>query len=311
VPSRGSAWERALDHVQGYCERAMIQQRRRAERGESGTPQPREVEELIGAYRATIELLGRRTADLHRTLAALEGDGFGVEPFDHTALGLMAREVSAQVDRVLALLREADEVLPRSAQQAGARLAELKPEILARVEQLRGLQAGGLRVRVHGDFHLGQVLEVDGDVYFIDFEGEPARAIAERRRPQSPLRDVAGMLRSFGYAARAGFREFQRRHPDSRLPLDAWIRGWESETSGLYLRSYFRHMGEGAVLPAAEARGALLEAFLLEKGLYELAYELGNRPDWIDIPLTGLLQLLDPEWTANEDYRGGLQGAPA
>jgi maltose alpha-D-glucosyltransferase/alpha-amylase len=310
VPSRGSAWERALDQVQGYCERAMIQQRRRAERGVSGPPQPREVEELIGAYRATIELLGRRTADLHRTLGALEGDGFGVEPLDQTALGVMARDVSAQADRVLAMLQEAEQALPASAQQAAARLAQLTPEIEARVQHLRALDTGGLRLRVHGDFHLGQVLEVDGDVYFIDFEGEPARPIAERRLPQSPLRDVAGMLRSFGYAARAGFRESQRRHPDSRLPLDAWIRAWESEVSSLYLRSYLRHMGEGPILPAAPARDVLLEGFLLEKGLYELAYELGNRPDWIDIPLTGLLHLLDPQWTRHEDYRGGLQGAP-
>jgi maltose alpha-D-glucosyltransferase/alpha-amylase len=311
VPSRGSAWERALDHVQAYCERAVIEQRRRAERGETAAPQSAEVEELIGAYRATVELLGRRTADLHRTLGALDGDGFGTTPLDHHALNAMAHDMTTQAERALDVLQRAASSLPQPVQPAAQRLLALRPEIMARLARLRTLPDGGRRVRVHGDFHLGQVLEADGDVYFIDFEGEPARPIAERRLPQSPLRDVAGMLRSFGYAARAGFREYLPRHHDSRLPLDAWIRAWEREMSALYLRSYLRNMGEGLLLPAAESRDVLLEAFLLEKGLYELSYELGNRPDWIDIPLTGLLHLLDPQWATNEDHRGGMQGAPA
>ena len=119
------------------------------------------------------------------------------------------------------------------------------------------------------------------------------------------------MLRSFGYAARAGFRELQRSHSDQRLSHDPWVSAWEAETSALYLRSYLKQMPEGTILPRGEPQKVLLEAFLVEKALYELTYELGNRPDWIDIPLSGLLHLLDSYWAVHEDYRGGLQGAPA
>jgi maltose alpha-D-glucosyltransferase/alpha-amylase len=312
VPSRGSAWELALDSVEAYCERALIEQRQRTERGDTSPPTPEEIRELIGAYCATAELLGRRTADLHHTLAGLEGEGFGARPLDTAGLAAMAQDISGQVERALELLRNAEGSLSEQTRHAAARLVELKPAIVARLERLRELPDGGMRTRIHGDFHLGQVLEADGDVYFIDFEGEPARPVSERIVPQSPLRDVAGLLRSYGYAARAGLREFERQHPEARLSLEPWIRGWEAEVSARYLRSYFQRIEEGpSIVPASEARQVLLEAFLIEKGVYELGYELGNRPDWIDIPLRALLQLLDPEWVGHEDHRGGLQGTPA
>ena len=150
-----------------------------------------------------------------------------------------------------------------------------------------------MRIRIHGDFHLGQVLEADGDLFFIDFEGEPARPLAERRSLQSPLRDVAGMLRSFGYAARAGLRICLRHKPDAQL--DPWMRAWEGEASRIFVSAYLKQFGEAAALPNRTARDVLLEAFVLDKAIYELAYELGTRPDWVDIPLDGLLGLLEPE----------------
>jgi maltose alpha-D-glucosyltransferase/alpha-amylase len=292
VPSRGSAWERALEHVEGYAERASIEMRRRAERGDL-TPDPATVEEAIGAYRATLDLIGRRTADLHRSLASVEAEGFGMRPLDAPALASLALDMAAHGERVLALLSRERARLPETAMAPVQRLLDAKPALLKRLAHVASLEDAGMRIRVHGDFHLGQVLEVDGDVYFIDFEGEPARPIAERRMPQSPLRDVAGVLRSFGYAARAGLRLFLRNQTEPRLHLDPWIDAWEAEACAIFLRSYLKHMGEGPLLPGAAARDALLDAFVLEKALYELAYELGNRPEWIDIPLAGLLQLVD------------------
>jgi len=164
----------------------------------------------------------------------------------------------------------------------------------AAIDRLLGIEDAGKRIRTHGDFHLGQVLEVDGDVFFIDFEGEPARPIAERRLPQSPLRDVAGMIRSFGYAARAGFKTLLEANPESAQILEPWISGWELHTSAAYLTAYSKSIEDAGLLPTGSNRDQMLRSFLLDKALYELSYELNNRPDWVDIPVDGLLRLLQP-----------------
>jgi maltose alpha-D-glucosyltransferase/alpha-amylase len=293
VPSRGSAWERALEYVQSYAEHAAVEQRRLEERGEV-MPTADTVESALGAYRATADLIGRRTADLHRTLAGIEGEDFGTHPIDRHALETLSHDMKMQATRVFDLLATQRDTLPENARASVARLLARRDEVIRRYERVATLTDAGERIRIHGDFHLGQILEVDYDVYFIDFEGEPARPIAERTQPQSPLRDVAGVLRSFSYAAHAGFKVFLRHEPDSRLPLLQWIRAWEQDASAIFLRSYFKRMGDGPLVPGGESRQVLLDAFVLDKALYELAYELGNRPDWIDIPLAGLLQLVDP-----------------
>ncbi len=295
VPSRGSAWERALDHLSGYLEAALVRQRTRAERGDQSAPPAAEIEDQIGAYRATLDLLGRRTADLHRVLASVDGDGFGAEPLDRTALETLAVEMTAQAERVLDLL--ASQKLSDDVRRRAERLIDLRARLYDRFGQIASLGEAGARIRIHGDLHLGQVLEANGDLYFIDFEGEPVRSIAERRAPQSPLRDVAGMLRSFGYASRAGLRLFLRDHPDAGPLLEPWLRAWETVASRRFLASYLKHVADTPLLPAASARDALLEAFVLDKAFYELFYELGNRPDWVDIPLDGLLRLLEPAVT--------------
>ena len=292
VPSRGSAWERALDHLGGYFESAIVRQRRRAERGESGAPPVAQVDDAIGAYRVSLELLGRRTADLHRTLAAAEGAGFGVHPLSREALTALAHDMKAQSDRVFHMVETAS--LPSALDDKARRLRDLQPKLTDLFAHLPDLADAGMRIRVHGDFHLGQVLEADGDIYFIDFEGEPARPLAERRAAQSPLRDVAGMLRSFDYAARASFRTFLRYHPDAGPTLEPWVEAWESRAGEMFLSAYLKQLGEGDLLPPTTSRDVLLEAFVLDKAFYELAYELGNRPDWVDIPLDGVLRLLDP-----------------
>ena len=286
VPSRGSAWERALDHLKGFCEEATMRQR------QPGGPTPSDIENAMGAYRITLDLLGKRTADLHKTLAAIEGESFGTQPLDQPMLATLAQEMSAQAARVLDLLASQPN-LPDHVRAKAERLLALRPTVTHRFERLPQLDNAGSRIRIHGDFHLGQVLEVDGDFYFIDFEGEPARPLHERRSPQSPLRDIAGMLRSFGYAARAAARLCLPNTPDAGSLLEPWISAWETEAARIYLTAYLKHLGEGTLLPPSESRDTLLEAFVLDKAFYELAYELGNRPDWVDIPLDGLLRLLD------------------
>jgi maltose alpha-D-glucosyltransferase/alpha-amylase len=224
----------------------------------------------------------------------VEGEGFGAHPLNREALALLAHDMKANATRALDVAASERDRVPENAHASIQQLLDARPDLLRRFDAIAALDDAGMRIRVHGDLHLGQILEVEGDIYFVDFEGEPARPIAERTTTQSPLRDIAGMLRSFSYAARAGFRIFLRNEPESRLVRDPWIRAWETAACAIFLRSYLKHMGEGPLLPGPQSRATLLAAFLLDKALYEFAYELGNRPDWIDIPLAGLLQLVDP-----------------
>ena len=152
------------------------------------------------------------------------------------------------------------------------------------------------RTRNHGDFHLGQVLYTGKDYVIIDFEGEPARPLTERRIKRTPIRDVAGMLRSFHYAAYTslfGHLGSSMVRPEDLAALEPWARLWNEWISSTFLKSYLDHAMPAGFLPAArEELNILLNIYLLEKALYELGYELNNRPDWLRIPLIGILQLL-------------------
>jgi len=166
----------------------------------------------------------------------------------------------------------------------------------------------GPSIRIHGDYHLGQTLRTEktapntsngegrGDFVLLDFEGEPSKSLAERRRKQSPLRDVAGMLRSFSYAAFAGLNQYKDAHPEAAAEkghrLEQWARAWEESAAGAFLRAYRDTVSAkpGLLPPVAEAQ-KLLNAYVLEKALYELLYELNNRPTWLRIPIAGILTL--------------------
>jgi maltose alpha-D-glucosyltransferase / alpha-amylase len=154
-------------------------------------------------------------------------------------------------------------------------------------------RSDGPKTRVHGDYHLGQVLLVQNDFVITDFEGEPARPLAERARKQSPLKDVAGMLRSFDYALSAALFQFTTERSDVRERVEAAGRQWRTQAAHAFLDGYDEIARAGMLAsPRAEANG-LLELFVLEKALYELGYEADNRPGWLGIPLHGLLEILD------------------
>ncbi|HEY7157435.1 MAG TPA: hypothetical protein VH575_26005, partial [Gemmataceae bacterium] len=154
-------------------------------------------------------------------------------------------------------------------------------------------QGGAAKIRCHGDYHLGQVLRVENDYIILDFEGEPARPVRERRAKQSPLKDVAGMLRSYHYAAYAGLFAFTQSHPEDFVRLEPGAELWFQWVSAAFLREYRAAAVGAGFLPDDSAWfAALLDAFMLEKALYELHYELNHRPDWVRIPLRGILALL-------------------
>ena len=172
------------------------------------------------------------------------------------------------------------------------RVRGLAGDVEDRVRRLAPDGRAGARIRVHGDYHLGQLLWSEQDFYILDFEGEPARSLAERRAKESPLKDVAGMLRSFSYAATAGLLAFERRHPGSLPALESWAALWERWIGAAFLGAYRRMLGDSPLLPQGDDFSGLLALFALEKAFYELGYEMNNRPDWLRIPLVGVEQLL-------------------
>jgi maltose alpha-D-glucosyltransferase/alpha-amylase len=174
------------------------------------------------------------------------------------------------------------------ADQAALVLSRRRP-LLASFEDLPSRRIDGVRTRVHGDYHLGQVLRVKNAYAFLDFEGEPARSLEERRAKHSPLKDVAGMLRSFSYAAWVGLAQFTTRGPDAFERLEPWARLWEQAASAEFLRAYRRTARRGILPSDPAAARMLLDAYLLDKACYEVLYELNHRPAWVWIPLRALL----------------------
>jgi len=236
-------------------------------------------------------LLGRRIAELHRALAVTTGDPrFDPEPVTPDDLDGWKRSVAAEMDRTFEMLRGSRGRLPQRTLEAIEPLLARRDELARRIGATT-LELGGLvKTRYHGDLHLGQVLAVQDDFTIVDFEGEPERPVAERRAKSCVLRDVAGMLRSFSYAAHSASQPLAG-EPATQGGARV-LAEWERGAAHHFLAGYTKAAAGLASLPA-EPQGlrALLDLFLVEKALYELRYEAANRPDWIEIPLAGLLEI--------------------
>lgn len=233
-------------------------------------------------------ILGQRTAELHKALAATTDDpAFATEDLTPEQLGTWAGDAVAEAEALIARLEQAR--LPEDAAPLAQSLLARREALLSRLRAVADLAPGCKLSRIHGDYHLGQVLLAQDDVVIIDFEGEPARTLAERREKSSPLRDVAGMLRSFDYAAMTVIA----RHDSDKAGLDR-IETWRQSVIRDFLDAYRLHSEGAANLPSDEgSRETLLDFFLLHKAIYEAGYELSNRPAWIGIPLKGILDLLE------------------
>ncbi len=249
-------------------------------------------------------LLGRRTAEMHLALATpTTNSAFAAEPFTSEGLARDARLIDAQIAFTFEALKAKLPGLKDTLADQAALLLSRRLELIAHAHAIAGLEAAGQRFRIHGDYHLGQTLRIsgaageDGDFMLIDFEGEPARPLAERRQKQSPLKDVAGMLRSLSYVSAAGLNRYGAANPEAAQGpaanrLAFWAANWQNSASSAFLLGYRETIAsQPALLPGPEPAQSLLGAYLLEKALYELLYELNNRPDWIRIPLSGILNL--------------------
>jgi maltose alpha-D-glucosyltransferase/alpha-amylase len=234
-------------------------------------------------YGEAARLLGKRTGEMHRALATPSDDpGFKAELTDAASLDRDARRLEAQIAAAVTAIKNRFSTLPDDLLGAAATLLSRRKDMLAVAEALRAVpvENAGARTRIHGDYHLGQVLRTENDFVLLDFEGEPARSLEERRAKQSPLRDVAGMLRSFSYAGAAGFG----------TPATPARTAWERAATNAFLKGYHEAF---AAQSNAGARDQMLRAYLLEKALYEIVYEVNNRPEWIAIPLSGILDVLN------------------
>ncbi|HYG89575.1 MAG TPA: 4-alpha-glucanotransferase [Azospirillum sp.] len=244
---------------------------------------------------ALMRRLGQRTAELHRAFATpTEDPAFQAEPVDEDVLNEWAEDVRRMARGTLDALRDALPGLDGPMAAQARTLLACEPAILAQIDTLVPDVSGLQRTRLHGDLHLGQVLVAGDDVFIIDFEGEPIRPLAERRGKHSPLRDVAGMLRSIAYAA-AMVRHALPADLDEpmRAARESWLGWWEAEAGNAFVAGYRAAIGDCPSFPGdGPAAVSLLKLFLLEKALYEVGYELTNRPDWLSIPLDGVLGIL-------------------
>lgn len=305
VPNAGDAWSSTLDTLDDVLEAASARGDAPpppttstagllAQAGQSPPPALRDV---VGAFFDRVRLLGERTAELHLVLAVDADDpAFAPEPADAAYQRAVHGAVRAATRRSFGLLGRRLATLPEAARADAEAALGLRDAVDDRLARLLDRPSRGLRIRVHGDYHLGQVLDTGQDFTIIDFEGEPGRPLAERRVKQSPLVDVAGMLRSFSYAAsgtlvrRAGGGEVGAA---TVARLEPWVRAWAAWVSAAFLAGYRDTAGTAPMLPPDdEGWATLLDAFLLQKALYELDYELNNRPRWVGIPLQGIVGLL-------------------
>jgi maltose alpha-D-glucosyltransferase/alpha-amylase len=282
VQNQGDAWHHTIEHLERVLE---------------GYGQPlggSDGDDSHAAYLGLIATLGRRTAELHRALAREDSEpAFAPEAISPGDLAAWRDQVQREAGATLDRLQQRVEVLPAALHALAESLCAGRDALLQTIAALVPRRITATRTRYHGDFHLGQVLVAENDVILIDFEGEPARPLAERGRKHSPLRDVAGMLRSFDYAAQVALEQLCADRPEDREQLAPRVIDWRQRTTATFLGAY-RDTAAGASFYPADAAhaGALLRLFVIEKALYEVRYELDSRPEWVQIPLHGLQRAL-------------------
>jgi len=201
----------------------------------------------------------------------------------------------AAAESMLATLSARLATLPATVQSLAERLLAEREHLLGRFRELLPQEIAAMKTRFHGDYHLGQVLAVRNDFSIIDFEGEPLRPLAERRQKSSPLRDVAGLLRSYAYAAATAVRQMAEIQPAALPVLQERAEEWRRGVSNTFLQRYREAMSGAPSMPLPNQADALLDFFTLEKAVYEVEYELAQRPAWVSIPLAGILALLAPQ----------------
>jgi maltose alpha-D-glucosyltransferase/alpha-amylase len=318
IPDTRDAWSYTLDGLRDYFEHVMllpeeqlqqIQLPSEALSGQPNAENPPIGYDAIANYLSSTELLAQRTAELHLALASdTENPNFAPEAFSSFYQRSIYQYMRNLTGQVLLLLKKRLDVLPPETQQLAQTILNRHEQIMDRFKALVNQKITAMRIRCHGDYHLGQVLFTGKDFIIIDFEGEPARPLGERRMKRSPLRDVAGMLQSFNYAITLAFRNEVENgliRPDNQQVMEQWSQFWFEWVSNTYMNTYLATASDASFIPKTNQElQVLLDAYLFEKSIYELGYELNNRPDWVDIPLKRILQLLESSALSNWKPQG-------
>jgi maltose alpha-D-glucosyltransferase/alpha-amylase len=306
IENQGSGWNYTIEHLGRFLETSLAAPPEppaitapELPPDSSGRSAPRAVAEVIAesphaAFLLLMTTLGRRTGELHVALARHSGDSaFDSEPITAADLAEWRQQVRDDAARTLDQLEQRRTDLPETVLRLAERLLGLRSELFAWIDAMAPQHVDAHKSRYHGDFHLGQVLLVKHDFVIVDFEGEPSRPLTERRRKHSPLRDVAGMLRSFSYAAAVALDKATTERPDDRNRLAPHVATWLQQTTATFLAAYQDAVGGCASYPSdAGLARRLIALFALEKALYETRYELDTRPEWIRIPVAGVLDQL-------------------
>ncbi|MEA2831343.1 MAG: maltose alpha-D-glucosyltransferase / alpha-amylase [Bradyrhizobium sp.] len=290
VENQGDAWTVSS----AYLDRFVDEQRLLG-----ASEHPSESEEQI-SYLRYMSQIGRRVAEMHLALASSdEFADFTPEPTRPDDVKLWIEGAVDRAERVFDLLEQHSNGLKEADRRLVDQVLAHRAGLHQHLSALLPLDIDGLNIRHHGDFHLGQILIVKDDVFIIDFEGEPRRPIAERRRKAPAARDVAGLVRSIDYSATAALERALKAAPDDQGKLGAALTEWRDRSVAAFLAAYREIMTDQRLWPAdPQTAEQLLNFFLLEKALYEIEYELAHRPDWLRVPLTGMLRILS--WHPNE-----------
>ncbi|MFC2022944.1 maltose alpha-D-glucosyltransferase, partial [Chloroflexota bacterium] len=292
VANEGDAWQYTLDSLERYLQSVLshstVQVPPIPRKHMLSLPKepPQLAKETIGPYLNLVQLLGQRTAELHVALASgLDNRDFAPDFFTHMYQTSLYQSMRSFTIKTLQILKEQLKNIPEELREDAQQVLDLEKDIIERYQPIRKQKIAAARIRCHGDYHLGQVLFTGKDFVIIDFEGEPARSLSERRLKRSPLLDVAGMIRSFHYAAHSALTRQvpQSPRPEDDLPLlQHWAQYWYVWVSVSFLTSYFDVVRPVGLVPEnPEHLRILLDAYILEKAIYEIGYELNNRLNWV------------------------------
>jgi maltose alpha-D-glucosyltransferase/alpha-amylase len=305
IPNEGDAWHYTLDTLEQFFETVLVHHATvEAVPVPQGSflelaqlPLPELAYATIGSYLESVRILAKRTAELHLALAAdTENKDFAPEPFSSLYQRSIYQSLRNLVGQVFPVLAKQIPNLPELEAKLARTVYDQEREIMSRFRLILERKITALRTRCHGDYHLGQVLFTGKDFFIIDFEGDPRRSLGERRLKRCPLRDVVAMLRSFHYAVHTALRQQLESGlvcGDKCPDMGRWAQFWYRWVCAVFLAEYLQVASQGAFLPRSlQELEVLLDAYLLEKAIDELGYELNHRPEYVEIPLRGILQLL-------------------
>ncbi|MBV8780816.1 MAG: maltose alpha-D-glucosyltransferase [Phycisphaerae bacterium] len=330
VPHQNDAWALFLDHGQRYFEgidsltpeQAASALCTPGDPGCHGTDEgpPKEISSLMTAPLELARLLGRRTAEMHAAMADDRGDSaFTAEPFSLTYQRSLLQSMRNTTRSTMQTLSNRIETLTGETRAMADELLRRQADVLRKFHEVTGRPVHASRSRVHGDYHLGQVLWTGKDFVIVDFEGEPLRPVGERRLKRSSLRDVAGMVRSFDYTAWTALKRHRELLPRERSTASQQreIRAAISGSAWLgreFVRAYtirLRELRSDLIPQNSEDAELVLRSWILEKALYEVRYELNARPDWAEIPLRAVLEILGVSMDSSSTPAASAPTVPA